>query len=287
MKRRRRRRSSARRRHPRGDRDPVLREKPCSRRQSPGEFDRPGDRPEFRGGRTNTVTCANGSTATSSFYDQLCPACATNYAKRTETASSRVGWRSHGQASRSGTRRGSSCCGRARVDRHHALPRDAADRYAQEADFEGGATGSRSGSTCHPRRQELHLESTATGSTSSSTTPAGQFVGRPGSTAMLEGEREAERWAEVRAAGILRGVRRTQMLPPAIRVGAPKRPLRGPSRPGSAAGRPARAQLMAVAARRVSSVRLLGRNSSTQSLRSSSTPAETAGTSTGPRQARR
>ena len=134
--------------------------------------------------------CKETYTRVHDFYDQLCPACAdVNFAARTELADLRgrvalltggrvkIGYQASLKLLRSG----------AHLIVTTRFPHNAAARYAQEADFGDGGTGSKSSvSTCATRPRWRRSAATsslrASASTSSSTTPARPSGVRPSST---------------------------------------------------------------------------------------------------------
>ena len=236
------------------------------------------------------------------FYDQLCPACAAfNFRKRSETAdlSGRVALLTGGrvkigyQAGIKLLRAGAQLIVTTR------FPRDAAARYAAEPDFEewGDRLEVFGLDLRHTPSVEAfcsHLSSTRE-RLDFIVNNACQTVRRPSEfyRHMLEAEtaseesmpaararparrlrgaaphRHAAGGSERHAAGARRGHALGRALAGAAAAGgsgAARRPLPGgPARPGSAAGRPARAQLVAAPARR-------GARRSSCSRRSSSTP---------------
>ena len=209
----------------------VLREKPVFTTPNvfpPAEFEQAevDDDPEFREvvEPQHCYVCKQLYRDIHPFYDQLCPACGDfNYAKRTETAdlTGRVALLTGGrvkigyQAGIKLLRAGAQLIVTTR------FPRDAANRYAQEADFD--EWGDRLEVFGLDLRHTPSVEAFCTHLSSTRdrldfiVNNACQTVRRPAEfyRHMLEGEREAERApAEVRALlGSFEGVRRTQMLP--------------------------------------------------------------------------
>jgi NAD(P)-dependent dehydrogenase (short-subunit alcohol dehydrogenase family) len=209
----------------------VLREKPVFTTPNvfpPSEFEQAevDDDPEFREvvEPQHCYVCKRLYRDIHPFYDQLCPACGDfNYGKRTETAdlTGRVALLTGGRV-KIGYQAGIKLL---RAGAHLIVttrfPRDAANRYAQEPDFDEWG-----------HRLEVfgldlrHTPSVEAFCTHLSTTRdrldfivnnACQTVRRPAEfyRHMLDGERKAERApAEVRALlGSFEGVRSTQMLP--------------------------------------------------------------------------
>ena len=209
----------------------VLREKPVFTTPNvfpPSQFEQADvdDDPEFREvvEPQHCYVCKRLYREIHPFYDQLCAECADfNYAKRTETAdlTGRVALLTGGrvkigfQAGIKLLRAGAELIVTTR------FPRDAANRYAQEADFDewGDRLEVFGLDLRHTPSVEAfcqHLSSTRD-RLDFIVNNACQTVRRPAEfyRHMLAGEREAERApAKVRALlGSFEGVRRTQMLP--------------------------------------------------------------------------
>ena len=236
------------------------------------------------------------------FYDQLCPACGDfNFAKRSETADlTRPRRAAHRRAREDRLPGRDQAAARGRApDRDDALParrRDAVRAGARLRGVGRPARDLRARPAAHAERRGVLRAPRgrrAAGSTSSSTTRARPCGGRRSSTGTCSRPRRASASsmpAHVRALlGDYEGLRRTDMLPAATAAALravglthaaelsqvpllpedldrQRRPLsRRAPRPGPAAGRPARPQLVAPAARR-------GARRSSCSRRSSSTP---------------
>ena len=193
--------AAARRGRARRDRHPrAARASRCSRRRTsspPGASSRStSTRRRLRGaGRAAALLRLQGETTPSvhHFYDQLCPPCADfNFAKRTETADlARPGRPAHRRAGEDRLPgRASSCSGPgAQLIVTTRFPRDCRRRATrEEPDFDdwGDRLEIFGLDLRHTPSVEAfcrHLPRPATGSTSSSTTPARPCAGRPTSTA--------------------------------------------------------------------------------------------------------
>ncbi len=212
---------------PRRDRDPrAARASPCSRprtssprRRSSGPTETDDARREPS--RSSTATCASSTTAssTTSTTSSARPCADVQLRQAHRDGRPRAGASrcSPAAASRSATRPGSSCCARARtLIVTTRFPRDAAARYAQEPDFDGlgrPARDLRARPAPHAERRGVlppPADAPATGSTSSSTTPARPCAGRPSFYRhMMERESAAAGTrCPTEAARLLGGVRR-------------------------------------------------------------------------------